>query len=104
MKLLLLGAGGQVGGRLAQSLQALGEVIPLDHGAIDLADAAALASAVQSSRADIVVNAAAYTAVDRAEDEPETAGRLSLRSLVNVLCFMGSGFVTVFVMRHLLGG
>ena len=30
--------------------------------------------------------------------------RLSLRSLVNVLCFMGSGFVTVFVMRHLLGG
>jgi len=73
VKLLLLGAGGQVGGRLAQSLQALGEVIPLDHGAIDLTDAAALASAVQSSRADIVVNAAAYTAVDRAEDEPETA-------------------------------
>ena len=87
MKILLLGANGQVGFELQRSLAPLGELIPatrdgkLAGGATclraDLADADALAEALAGVRADVVVNAAAYTAVDRAEDEPDLAHRIN---------------------------
>lgn len=78
MKILLLGRNGQVGWELQRSLAPLAEVVALDrHGqdglSGDLGDPDGLRETVARIRPQVVVNAAAYTAVDRAESEPETA-------------------------------
>lgn len=85
MKLLLLGANGQVGHELRRSLAPLGEVVPAtrdgrlsDGGSCQIADfddPPSLAALVARIAPDVVVNAAAYTAVDRAETEREAAFR-----------------------------
>lgn len=72
-KILLTGKTGQVGAELAVALAPLGTVIACDRRALDLADPAAIAATVRKIRPAIIVNAAAYTAVDRAESEPELA-------------------------------
>lgn len=89
MTILLLGKNGQVGWELQRSLAPLGEVIALDrHGAAhptqsgvwlagDLADPAGLAHTVEALRPQVIVNAAAHTAVDRAESEPDLAHLLN---------------------------
>lgn len=79
MKILLFGSTGQVGWQLRRSLAVLGEVIALDRHAEggDLGDLTAIAAKVAAVRPDVVVNAAAYTAVDRAEDEPRAAAALN---------------------------
>ena len=73
MRLLVTGANGQVGWELRQSLAPLGEVIALDRAACDLARPAEAARILRAATPDIIVNAAAYTAVDRAEQEEELA-------------------------------
>lgn len=78
MKILLLGKNGQVGWELQRSLSLLGEVVALDRrgdGNLvgDLQDFAGIARTVQTVRPNVVVNAAAYTAVDKAETEPDKA-------------------------------
>ena len=77
MKILLLGKNGQVGWELQRSLAPLGDVIALDrHGQDfcgDLSNLPGLAATVQALRPDLIVNAAAHTAVDKAESEPELA-------------------------------
>lgn len=76
MKILLLGKNGQVGWELQRSLSVLGELVALDrHSAPcgDLAQPEALAQTVRTQRPDVIVNAAAHTAVDKAEGEPELA-------------------------------
>ncbi len=78
MKILLLGKNGQVGWELQRALAPLGEVVALgraDAGLLtgDLARLESLASTVRSVAPDVIVNAAAYTAVDKAESEPELA-------------------------------
>jgi dTDP-4-dehydrorhamnose reductase len=85
MKLLLLGANGQVGFELQRALAPLGELVcatrsgQLPGGApcaqADLSDAVSLDALLGRERPDVVVNAAAYTAVDRAEDEAMVAER-----------------------------
>ena len=81
MKLLLLGKGGQVGWELQRSLAPLGELVALDFDSTELhADFSRpgqLADTVLAVRPDVVVNAAAHTAVDKAEGEPELARRLN---------------------------
>ena len=73
MKILLTGKNGQVGWELAHALAPLGEVIAVDRGGLDLADPDRIVSVVRSVRPEVIINAAAYTAVDRAESEPDAA-------------------------------
>lgn len=85
MKILLLGANGQVGFELQRSLAPLGTLVAATRSGtlpggepcqtVDLANADALAALLEGVSPDIVVNAAAYTAVDRAEDEEAAAQR-----------------------------
>jgi dTDP-4-dehydrorhamnose reductase len=81
MKILLFGCGGQVGWELQRSLAPLGELIALDFDSTshhaDFSRPQALAQTVLSIRPDVVVNAAAHTAVDKAESEPELARTLN---------------------------
>lgn len=72
-RILLLGAAGQLGWELRRTLAPLGEVTALGRAEADLADPSALREHVRALRPRLVVNAAAYTAVDRAEAEPELA-------------------------------
>ena len=73
LRLLITGATGQIGWQLQRTLAPLGEVVACTRSQIDMADPAAAAEAVRDLSPDIVVNAAAYTAVDKAESEPELA-------------------------------
>jgi dTDP-4-dehydrorhamnose reductase len=77
MKLLLLGKNGQVGWELQRSLAPLGEVLALDRHSTaycgDLSKPKQLAQTVLAFKPDIIVNAAAHTAVDKAESEPDLA-------------------------------
>jgi dTDP-4-dehydrorhamnose reductase len=73
VKIMITGPTGQVGWELAPPLGALGEVVALDRSALDLADPDAIRARVRELRPDVIVNAAAYTAVDRAESEPALA-------------------------------
>jgi dTDP-4-dehydrorhamnose reductase len=81
MKILLLGKNGQVGWELQRSLAPLGELVAPgrdDPGLCgDLSNLEGLARTVQTVRPDVIVNAAAHTAVDRAESEPELAHTLN---------------------------
>jgi dTDP-4-dehydrorhamnose reductase len=77
MKILLFGKTGQVGWELQRSLAPLGELVALDSASRemcgDFSDPAELARTVRKIAPDVIVNAAAYTAVDKAESEPELA-------------------------------
>ena len=77
MKILLLGKNGQVGWALQRSLAPLGELVALDAQSQihcgDLSNLAGLAQTVRDVAPDVIVNAAAYTAVDKAESEPVLA-------------------------------
>jgi len=77
MKILLLGKNGQVGWELQRSLAVLGDVVALDHDSSELCgnftDLTGLAQTVRAVQPQVIVNAAAHTAVDKAESEPELA-------------------------------
>jgi dTDP-4-dehydrorhamnose reductase len=73
MKLLLLGNTGQLGWELQRTLQPLGDVGACDYPELNLANPASIRETVRECRPDVIVNAAAYTAVDKAESEPELA-------------------------------
>lgn len=77
MRILLLGRDGQVGRELARSLAPLGEVSALGRAQLDLTDAGRISEAVRGASPEVIVNAAAYTAVDRAESEPQLAFALN---------------------------
>jgi dTDP-4-dehydrorhamnose reductase len=72
-KILLLGKNGQVGWELCRTLSPLGSLIDVDYPEIDFSDSNSLTSLVEREHPSIVVNAAAYTAVDRAETEASLA-------------------------------
>ncbi|MDQ6917043.1 MAG: dTDP-4-dehydrorhamnose reductase, partial [Pseudomonadota bacterium] len=80
LKILLVGSAGQLGFELARTLAAHNELIALDHAALDLADADAIVDAVRGVSPQLIVNAAAYTAVDRAESEPGVAEAINSRA------------------------
>jgi dTDP-4-dehydrorhamnose reductase len=73
VKILLTGVNGQVGWELQRTLAPLGEVIAADRRVLDLADTASIRRSVAAIAPDLIVNPAAYTAVDKAESEPDLA-------------------------------
>ncbi len=77
MNILLLGANGQVGWELQRSLAPLGNLVACGRADADLSDLDRLRNVVRGARPDVIVNAAAYTAVDKAESEPELAKRVN---------------------------
>ena len=101
MRILLLGGNGQVGHELRRSLAPIGELVvttrdgSLPDGrpceSLDLADLDAIGALIERVDPDAVVNAAAYTAVDRAEDEPESACRINAEAPEDRRCQVGRG-------------
>ncbi|AZZ77565.1 dTDP-4-dehydrorhamnose reductase [Pseudomonas sp. RU47] len=82
MKILLLGKNGQVGWELQRSLAPLGELVALDRHLVDglsgdLSNLESLRATIRQIKPDVIVNAAAYTAVDKAESETELADRVN---------------------------
>jgi dTDP-4-dehydrorhamnose reductase len=77
MKVLITGASGQVGRALLDILPSKVEVRALTRGQLDVSDPNAVDIAVASFRPQVIINAAAYTAVDQAESEPEIAGPIN---------------------------
>lgn len=73
MKILLLGNTGQVGWELNRTLLTLGELVALDYPHIDMADPDSIRSVVRETKPNLIVNATAYTDVDKAESEPGLA-------------------------------
>ncbi|MFL9907902.1 dTDP-4-dehydrorhamnose reductase [Paraburkholderia sp. RL17-337-BIB-A] len=75
--ILVTGVNGQVGFELARTLQGLGRVVTLDRAALDLADLSQIRSTVRELKPSVIVNPAAYTAVDKAETDVDVAMRLN---------------------------
>jgi len=73
LKILLLGKWGQLGWELQRALAPLGEVTAVDYPEIDLANERQVREVVRTNHPQAIVNATAYTAVDKAESEPKTA-------------------------------
>ncbi|HSZ17211.1 MAG TPA: dTDP-4-dehydrorhamnose reductase [Terracidiphilus sp.] len=72
-RILILGSTGQVGSELQKTFADVGEILTLDRRAADLGHPESLRKIVRDAKPDVILNAAAYTAVDRAESEPEAA-------------------------------
>jgi dTDP-4-dehydrorhamnose reductase len=81
MRILLTGKHGQVGFELQRTLAPLGEIYAVGYAECDLADASALSALVRSVKPDLIVNAAAYSAVDKAESEPELVRSVNTEAL-----------------------
>src|SRR5262245_46376992 len=77
MRILLTGVSGQVGGVLAGLLPEFGDVIAANRAMFDLADVQSIPGRLDAIAPDAIIHAAAYTAVDRAEDEPDLAFRIN---------------------------
>ncbi len=77
MKMVLLGKNGQLGHELERALRPLGQVTALGRDDADMGNLAQLETAVGRHRPEVIINAAAYTAVDRAEDDETTAFRIN---------------------------
>ncbi len=73
MRIVLIGARGQLGTDLLLRLQKRHDVVPLAHTDIELTDATAVERVLANAEPELVINAAAYNFVDRAEDEPDVA-------------------------------
>ncbi|EXU75221.1 MULTISPECIES: dTDP-4-dehydrorhamnose reductase [Erwinia] len=88
MKILLLGKNGQVGWELQRALAPLGNLIALDRHSSeycgDLSNPAGIAETINAIAPDVIVNAAAHTAVDKAESEPEIAAVLNTTSVAAI--------------------
>lgn len=77
MKVLVTGAGGQLGQALQASAPANAKIVALGHSDLDIGDAAKVAAVISLGTFDLVINAAAYTAVDKAESEEWAAYRIN---------------------------
>nr|WP_314740657.1 dTDP-4-dehydrorhamnose reductase [uncultured Haemophilus sp.] len=78
-KFLITGANGQVGYCLTQQLQGKHEILAVDRDELDITDQSAVQQAVENFRPDVIINAAAHTAVDRAETEVELSEAINVK-------------------------
>jgi len=81
LRILLTGSNGQVGTVLVQALAPLGELRAFDRQGLDLRDLQSIRSTLAKIKPDVIVNAAAYTAVDRAESEKDVAFEVNFRAV-----------------------
>src|SRR5438874_9506560 len=87
---MVFGAGGQVGREVCRAgWPATSERIPLDRNADDITKAAAVSAVIAGERPDLVINLAAYTAVDRAESEPEAAWAVNCAGAAHIAAVCG---------------
>lgn len=77
IRILLTGKNGQVGWELQRTLAVLGEVISVDHAAMNLANPDSIRSTIGDIKPNLIINTAAYTAVDKAESEPVIAMKIN---------------------------
>jgi dTDP-4-dehydrorhamnose reductase len=84
MKVLITGSGGQVGRALTAHAPSAAEILACSHSDLDIGDSAAVLAAVRRHAPDVIINAAAHTAVDRAESEPELAARINTEGARNL--------------------
>jgi dTDP-4-dehydrorhamnose reductase len=77
MKILLIGKNGQLGWELQRTCLTLGEVIPVDYPDVDLSQTDGLRDLIRTVKPNLIINAAAYTNVDKAESEPELARKVN---------------------------
>jgi dTDP-4-dehydrorhamnose reductase len=84
MKVLVTGARGQVGRAVVVAAPAAAQLVAVTHGELDIGDAGAVARYVGDAKPDVIVNAAAYTAVDRAESESAAAQRVNAEGPANL--------------------
>ena len=104
MKILLLGKNGQLGWELQRSLAPLGELLALDRQSTshcgDLSNLEGLAETVRAFQPDVVVNAAAYTAVDKAESDELNAdlvNRKAVKKLAKVSRTNNIKFINIII-------
>src|SRR5437867_491914 len=81
MRVMLLGAGGMLGHDLAATAPAGAILLPFTRTTLDITDGKALSATVAAEKPDLVINAAAYTAVDRAESERDLAFRVNAEAV-----------------------
>ncbi|MCP4339203.1 MAG: dTDP-4-dehydrorhamnose reductase [Desulfobulbaceae bacterium] len=96
MKILLLGKDGQLGWELQRSLAPLGDVVACGRGEADLANLPALQALVRKISPQVIVNSAAYTAVDKAESEPDRALLINSEAvdlLAKEACLLNAWFI-----------
>ena len=84
MKVLITGAGGQVGWELQRTVSTDIEITALHRVELDIADQAAVMSVIKEIQPDLVINAAAYTAVDKAEEEVDRAYKVNVDGAANI--------------------
>ena len=84
MKVLITGAGGQVGWELQRTVSTGIEITALHRVELDIADQAAVMSVIKELQPDLVINAAAYTAVDKAEEEVDRAYKVNVDGAANI--------------------
>ncbi|MEI8133284.1 MAG: dTDP-4-dehydrorhamnose reductase [Leptolinea sp.] len=96
LKILLIGTQGQLGWELVRTLAPLGQVVGLDFPQIDLCDYKNVRNLIGEVKPDLIVNAAAYTNVDKAESEPEkarTINALAVAEMANAASKLGIGLI-----------
>lgn len=96
MKILLFGKYGQLGWELHRSLQGLGQIIACDYPEVDFTAPSSLRRLVENSRPEIIINAAAYTEVDKAELEPDRAKLINAEApalLAEICLGLGAAFI-----------
>ncbi len=98
MKIILFGKNGQLGRELQPVLAPFGEVVAVDYQEIDLQDDAAVEAFIRLHKPQVIVNASAYTAVDRAEQEQELAFQINSRApelMAQLACELNAAFIHV---------
>jgi dTDP-4-dehydrorhamnose reductase len=96
MKIVLFGKNGQLGRELLRELAPFGELLAVGRQELDLLDAAALDAFIRLHKPQVIVNASAYTAVDRAEQEPELAFQVNSRApglMAELACELNAAFI-----------